>query len=105
MSVDEYREYRLSLKFLEYRWYQANIMQMNATGKSELTWSEIYVSESGEFFEDLETLVKIPFLSKKYVIMDNEVYLRLKAYQALSDYLERRYFRSSKDFFDRETND
>lgn len=105
VPVEEYREYRLALKFLEYRWYQANVMQMNATGKSELAWSEIYVNESSEFFEDLETLVKIPFLSKKYVIMDNEVLLRLKAYQALSDYLERRYFRSSKDFFDRETND
>ena len=105
VPIDDYREYRLSLKFLEYRWYQANIMQMNATGKSELTWSEIYVNESSEFFEDLEDLVKIPLLSKKYVIMDNEVLLRLQAYQALSDYLERRYFRSSKDFFDREKND
>lgn len=105
VPVEEYREYRLSLKFLEYRWYQANIMQVNATGESELAWSEVYVSESGEFFEELENLVKIPLLSKKYVIMDKEVLLRLKAYQALSDYLERRYFKSSKHFFDGETND
>ncbi|MGY3703501.1 hypothetical protein BW731_08960 [Vagococcus martis] len=105
VPIEEYREYRLSLKFLEYRWYQANIMQVNATGESELTWSEVYVSESGEFFEDLENLVKIPLLSKKYVIMDKEVLLRLKAYQALSDYLERRYFKSSKHIFDRETNE
>lgn len=103
VPVEEYREYRLSLKFLEYRWYQANIMQVNDTGKSELNWSEHYVSEANEFFEELENLVKIPLLSKKYVIMDKEIKLRLKAYQALSDYLERRYFKSSKHFFDRET--
>ncbi|UUV97928.1 hypothetical protein [Vagococcus luciliae] len=103
VPVEEYREYRLSLKFLEYRWYQANIMQVNDTGKSELNWSKHYVSEANEFFEELENLVKIPLLSKKYVIMDKEIKLRLKAYQALSDYLERRYFNSSKHFFDRET--
>lgn len=105
VPIEDYREYQLSLKFLEYRWYQTNIMQMNATGKSELTWSEIYVNESIDLFEGLEDLVKIPLISKKYVIMDNEVLLRLQAYQALSDYLERCYFRLSKDFFDREKND
>lgn len=103
VPVEEYRTYRLSLKFLEYRWYQANIMQVNDTGKSELNWSKHYISEANEFFVELENLVKIPLLSKKYVMMDKEIKLRLKAYQALSAYLERRYFKSSKHFFDRET--
>lgn len=94
VPVDKYKEYCLALKFLEYRWYQANTNQIETKGESDLAWSEIYVEESAEFFEELEKIVKIPMLSKKYVMMDKEVMLRLKAYKALADYIERHYFKS-----------
>lgn len=105
VPIEEYREYRLSLKFLEYRWYQANIMQANTLSKIELSWCNFYVSESVDFYKDLENLVKMPLLSKNYVIMEKEILLRLKAYQALSRFLERHYFESSKHIFDREKNE
>ncbi len=88
MEITSYKQSHTELKFLEYRWQQVRAVHKDKANVVFLDWCEPYISDVNDFLDELQDVVKHPIFSKKYVQLPKDAKLRLKAYSALSVYLE-----------------
>lgn len=97
MEITSYKQSHTELKFLEYRWQQVRAVHKDKTNMVFLDWCEPYISDVNNFLDELQGVVKHPIFSKKYVQLPKDAKLRLKAYSALSVYLETYYLKASSN--------
>lgn len=97
LEITSYKQSHTELKFLEYRWQQVRAVHKDKANVVFLDWCEPYISDVNNFLDELQGVVKHPIFSKKYVQLPKDAKLRLKAYSALSVYLETYYLKASSN--------
>lgn len=95
LEDEDYKKYRLELKFLNFRWNQIYSINNVEKNMDFLNWCLPYVEDVEDFKNSLTTDVKKSLFNKKYVTMDIETLTLLEAYSALSVYLDTYYLKVS----------